>query len=134
MRLSREAMSIYEDTHQIWRDNNIAPHHESYHNQKVDFDIAKKAIKKFWKSESPKKIGFLTLFKETRGNRRTWVERYKSTTLKINTESGWAHIVHDVSHLIWYRKGFWKKKPHHCADHAILERRFARLVVEKYLN
>lgn len=134
MKVSQEAMSIYEQTHQLWRDNNVSPHHEvnNASRQKVDFNTATKAIKNFWKSEHPKRLFPYSSFKKTSGNRHTWEESHNHSTLKINTESGWANIVHDVSHLIWHRKR--KRKPHHCADHAILERRFTRLILEKYLT
>lgn len=124
MKVSKESSGWYKRSNTIWQDNGFSIRFESRQHEKVDFNTAKKLVKSFWKLEMGKKIPYD--IREGSGNRHNWVS-WGNNMLTINTESGWANIVHDLSHLLGYVK---KLNRPHCAEHAILEYRFTKYVFD----
>ena len=122
MKTSKESMAWYNKVNEIWKSIGVEP--SIWHGKPVDFKIASKAVKALWKKEMRTKFPYK--LKEVSGNRDTWCNDY--FTFVINTSKGWAEIVHGLGHWVGYRRKF--KRPH-CAEHATLEYRMAKHVVDK---
>jgi hypothetical protein len=123
MKVSKEATYWYEKVNTVWEENGFPIRFSSNNkNEEVDFKTAVKAIKGFWKKEMKTKFPYDV--RESSGNRYTWV-RYGD--LVINTESGWANIIHLFGHWIGHQKKF--PRPH-CIEHALLEWRFTNYIFD----
>ena len=132
MKVSSEAMSWYNKADQVWKNAGTTPimFGGRYKQKQLSFKVASKALKAMWKSEFPK-VKFPYSLVETSGNRYTWVYRRE---LRVNTYKDWATLTHDFSHWIGLKRSQVAKhgwKTPHCTDHAILEYRLAKLVIDK---
>jgi hypothetical protein len=108
----------------LWEDNGFPIRFSShYKNEKVDFEIAKRVVRTFWKREMGQNLPYK--IREGSGNRRNSVRR---GILTINTDSGWSNIVHDIGHTIDFRK-YPDLRPH-SSQHATLEYRFTKLIFD----
>ena len=124
MKVSKEATLWYEKVNTVWKENGFPIRFSrNYKNENVDYAIAVKVLKGFWKKEMKTKFPYVV--REGSGNRYTWVT--KNTTLTINTQSGWANIIHLFGHWIGYQKKF--PRPH-CVEHALLEWRFTNYIFD----
>ena len=147
MKTSKEAISIYEKVNRLWKRLSQPrlvgrlPSKTSYgeknpnyekHYTPVDFNTAKKFVKKAWslyvadRSDYRGSKKFPYKIKQVQGNKHTWVWR---GTLSINCDFGWCEINHDWSHYLGYMINL--KRPH-CAEHASLEFRMAKLIDKNY--
>ena len=147
MKTSKEAISIYEKVNRLWKRLSQPrlvgrlPSKTSYgeknpnyekHYTPVDFNTAKKFVKKAWslyvadRSDYRGSKKFPYKIKQVQGNKHTWVWR---GTLSINCDFGWCEINHEWSHYLGYMINL--KRPH-CAEHASLEFRMAKLIDKNY--
>jgi len=125
MKVSQESSEWYKRSNTIWEDNGFPIRFTTKtKHEKIDFNIAKKVVKSFWKLETGKKIPYD--IREGSGNRYNWVS-WKKKMLTINTERGWANMVHEIGHLLGYIQ---KMSKPHCAEHATLEYRFTKYVFD----
>jgi hypothetical protein len=126
MKTSAEAKAVYKKINAIWENNNFPIRFSQNEvNEKVDFDIAKRVVRTFWKREMGRKIPYK--IREGSGNRDNWVS-WRTNVLTLNTQSGWSNIVHDIGHLIHLKKHS-SERPH-SPNHAVLELRFVKFVFE----
>ena len=124
MKTSKEALERYQQINTIWKENGFPIRFSSNEkNEKVDFEIAKRVVRTFWKREMGQNLPYK--IREGSGNRRNSVRR---GILTINTDSGWSNIVHDIGHTIDFRK-YPDLRPH-SSQHATLEYRFTKLVFD----
>ena len=126
MKTSAEAKAVYKKINAIWESHNFPIRFSQNEiNEKVDFDIAKRVVRTFWKREMGRKIPYK--IREGSGNRDNWVS-WRTNVLTLNTQSGWSNIVHDIGHLIHLKKHS-SERPH-SPNHAVLELRFVKFVFE----
>lgn len=131
MKTSKEAIEWYNKSNSVWKEKGFPIRFSSNNkNEKVDFNIAKKVIRGFWKKEMKTKLPYD--IREGSGNRFTWVHVNRKNVgtrqiLTINIESGWPNIIHDFGHWMGYRKNFLRP---HCVEHAIMEWRFTKYVID----
>lgn len=124
MKTSKESLEWYRRSNAIWEENGFPIRFTSSKHEKVDFNTVKRVVRSFWKLETGRKIPYD--IREGSGNRNNWVS-WQKRVLTINTERGWANIVHEIGHLL----GYAKKLPRpHCAEHATLEWRFTKYVFD----
>lgn len=120
---SQESLTWYHKADALWEEASITSSFHSREYEKICIRVASKAVKAMWRKEMGRKFPYK--IKEGSGNRYTWV---RGSVLTINTSRGWANIVHDFGHWLGYRKNF--NRPH-CADHAIMEYRLVKFVLDK---
>lgn len=126
MKTSKEAIGWYNKSNALWESKGFPIRFSSNQkNEMVDFNTAKKVIRGFWRKEMQRKLPYN--IREGSGNRNTWVYYNRGEILTINTESGWPNIIHDFSHWMGYRKNL--SRPH-CVEHAIMEWRFTKYVLD----
>lgn len=132
MKTSKEALDNYRSVDDLWRSQRLPTAHDWYslrQGQKVDFNVAKRAIHSLWRQELGETIYAKRIktwkFRQGSGNRHTWVRSNKFT---INCDSGWGEIIHGVSHLIDNYK-YPNKRPH-SPEHSALELRCTRFIIE----
>ncbi len=126
MKTSKEALERYQQINTIWKENGFPIRSRSNEKtEKVDFEIAKKVVRTFWKKEIGKKLPYE--IREGSGNRDNWVT-WRTKVLTLNPESGWSNIVHDIGHLTHYKK-YPNERPH-SANHAVLELRLTKFVFD----
>jgi len=124
MKTSAESMSWYKKVDETWESVGVNPN--VWKSTPADYKIVCKTIKTLWKKEMGTKFPYT--FKEVTGNRDTWCRDRKTFT--VNPIKGWAEIIHSLGHWMGYRKNL--KRPH-CAEHAAMEYRLAKYVVENNL-
>ena len=125
MKVSKESTMWYDRTNEIWEKSGFPIRFDSTaHKEKVDFNTAKRVVRSFWKRETGKKLRYSII--EGSGRDQNWV-RWSKNQLVINTQRGWADIVHSVGHLLGNEKSL--SSPH-CAEHATLEYRFTKFVFD----
>jgi|TARA_R110000803_G_scaffold180987_1_gene243366 hypothetical protein len=138
MKTSKESINWYNKSNGLWESNGFPIRFSSSSiNETVDFETAKKVVKRFWKKEmNCKRIDLFPYdIKEGSGNRFTWVhynrkKKGSRQILTINTESGWPNIIHDFGHWI----GYYKRHRPHCVDHALIEWRFTNFFFDGKYN
>lgn len=123
MKTSAESMEWYSKSNQIWKDAGLRGVRDWETVELIDFKVAESMVSKFWKKEMGSRIPYD--FRQGSGNRNNWINRKGELT--INTTTGWSSLVHDVGHLIGYKKNL--NRPH-CAEHAIMEWRFTKFCVD----
>jgi hypothetical protein len=121
MKTSAESMGWYNKINEIWKSIGVSP--SVWSSTPADFKIASRAIRVLWKKEMGRKFPYK--LKEVSGNRHTW---YCSRYFVVNTSKGWAEIIHGLGHWMGYKKEFIRP---HCAEHATLEYRLVKHVVDK---
>jgi hypothetical protein len=133
MQVSKESMSWYEKTNDLLTANNIAVRFAEFAHEEpvIDFKIAQQILKRCWKKYAGFKLGSHVKIKQTSGNRYTWIRHGE---ISINTHKDWGEFIHDLSHLIQTRsrprKKYKRGRAYHCPEHAILEYKIARDVLE----
>lgn len=120
--MSRETAQIYQRVNDAWcgRGKEVPP-----------LAVASKAVRALWREALGKALKAKVI--ETSGNRTTGLTRRDGVrVLSVNCGSGWATIVHHLSH----EAHIYRPKPagehrHHGPSHAVLELRLVRLVLDK---
>ena len=80
MKVSKEATLWYEKVNTVWKENGFPIRFSrNYKNENVDYAIAVKVLKGFWKKEMKTKFPYVV--REGSGNRYTWVTQ--NTTLTV---------------------------------------------------
>jgi|LUMM01.1.fsa_nt_gb hypothetical protein len=134
MQVSDEAMRTYGRVNKLFKDNEaIRP---------FSFKTAQSFICKAWKEEVGRDWHY-PFHERTKKNEGSWLgyvreDKYSSwtyTSFGIATkgyEANWKDLVHSFSHFIWWYRYKGRRhypKSHHNADHACLELRLAKMVL-----
>ena len=130
MKVSKEAMAWYKKADQVWTSVGETSHDNvSWKEDRICFKTASRAAKAMWKSEFPKQRFPYEIIK-AEGRRYSWVRR---NVLSINTQRNWAAFIHDFGHWMGIKHQRRNKnwKTHHCAEHAIMEWKLSRMIVDK---
>ena len=136
MKTSKESLNIYKKVNGLWEENghktaNTILHEKGLSNfvpSKIDYKLAKLICRQIYKRTLQKKCPFV--FENKTGRRHNWRTWSKKNVYNINTDTGWACLTHDFSHWMHHEKYNRSKRPH-CAEHAALELRMTKLVIEK---
>lgn len=137
MQVSEEAMRTYGRVHKLFKDNEaIRP---------FSFKTAQSFICKAWKEEVGRDWRY-PFHERTKRNSSSWLgyvredERYVHSrqiySFGIATkgyDANWKDLVHDLSHFIWQQRYYGRRhysRSHHNADHACLELRLAKMVLD----
>jgi hypothetical protein len=135
MKTSKEALSIYEKVNALWEQNgfktaNTISHEKGSNNfspSKIDYNLAKSICRQMYKRTLKRKCPFV--FENETGRRYNWVTWSKKNTYNINTDTGWSCLAHDFLHWMHIQKR--QNQAHHCAEHAALELRTTKFILDK---
>jgi len=137
MKVSKEAHLIYDATNQAWKDAGQPVHlhwgGEISPEFWFDYDGAVRFVRKAYRHVKTRRVLIPSFsYKRGSGNRHNWRRRGVWT---LNPEQGAHDLVHSVSHAVWIDKNrqLGRRRPHHCAEHAILERQLSEIYLSEFL-
>lgn len=143
MKTSKESLGIYKKINDLWLANDcmtatqvrqkvnwyyFTGRDNPFEKNKIDYKLAKSICRQIYKRTLQKKCPFV--FENETGRRHNWRTWSKKNVYNINTDTGWSCLTHDFSHWMHHEKYNGNKRPH-CAEHAALELRMTKLVLEK---
>lgn len=137
MKVSDEAWCLYEKTNVFLMERSIPIRFRDCPSKepKIDLAQARKLARRCFRKFSKRPLSFyVNKIEAISGSTHTWTNNKKGNgkTLLVNVHKDWGEFIHDLSHLIQvknqsrYRRG----KAWHCAEHAALEYRIAKTVLE----
>lgn len=134
MQVSEEAMRTYGRVDKLFKDNEAT--------RPFSFKSAQSFIRKAWKEEVGRDWS-LPFHERTKMNEGSWLgyvreDKYSRQTYSFGIatkgyKANWPSLVHGFSHFIWWHRYYGRRfysKSHHNADHACLELRLAKMVLD----
>lgn len=159
MKTSQEALELYKKLDSLWEDNGVTPANKirkqsrtidgevnpRYESslEKVDFATAKKFFFNAMRMAMGNELYNRRLkgkpIEEVGGSSNSWAvfvgganpfnKRNYNGHFRLNTDFGWAEMIHDLGHYIHAVKNP-DIRPH-CAEHAVIELRLTKYCIEK---